>query len=1257
MSESPIYPDESSIDLVQSFQESEKEKAILLSLSHEIASTWNRQELLPVLKEKIKAIGLSSDLSIWVAIGKTGKFRSFMVDPNPRRVNHPDYSWAVDTDHSYPDGFFELVMDSPEPIVFNLPEIINDRRYPDYLKMIYQSGFSQVIGIPLRVGYKSLGAFYVYITESQCFTTHQQVLLKGFTNQLSIAVSNILSREELTIRESEKAALLSLSKVFAAVRNKEELLPLLRAQFKQVGFYTDLAVSLVNEDGVTASSYLVAWNKRRHQHPDYHHQSMTPHIICDGIFDRSLHAKEPVSFDLDQLIRQPQVPSYIRFLYDKGVRHMINAPLRERNETIGLLQLFSDRVTEISPQKIYFLEGMAQQLGTAVSKIRATEAILREEGEISMLLSISCDIATIREKEDLLHVICRRLKGLVNFSHCDIILLDIERDLYFPFLLETAFSDLPDLQLSAAERTGLPIKNTFLERLKFQHLPVVLDLCELVLQGIATVYVQANYDQGIRKMIFVTLQRSGGTFAGLSFYSQTEDNFDENSLRIIRGICSHISISLSNILANDEIIEREREKTLLLNLGNEISACTDRHHFAAILGRNFQMLFGEHQSSVDLLDDTNETHSVWFQYVSSNAQDDLDYSTVLREKYPVNDGFFNQVLNSASPVSIDLNEAIRREEVPAYITVTHALGYRTWVGRVLVSKARLMGTLNIILAEKADMTARQLRMFQGMSDQVSLALANLLATEAVLERENEKEILLNLSNDICACEDKSQYIGILRRNFAELLSIQEFVIVLINDDKKTHSVWLPSVSEDQLENSDYKRILTQKHNIYDGVFNMDPDHPAIMDMDELMQYDSIPDYIRFFYSFGCKELFVGALVVNNEVIGSVNVMRPEKRTLNDSQLRVFQGMCDQMAISISNIRAREEITLTYHKIHEQVQEISLYKVRLEEENEYLHAQIGASYDHDEIIGSSPGLQQVFKLVSQVAASDSTVLLLGETGTGKELVARAIHSSSSRGDRLMIKVNCAALPAGLIESELFGHERGSFTGAIERRIGKFEMANKSSLFLDEIGELLPELQIKLLRVLQEKEIERVGGKGIIKTDVRIIAATNRNLLSEVAAGRFRRDLYYRLNVFPITIPPLRNRPGDIPGLVAHFIKKYSAKTGKKVYNISDSAMRDLIHYHWPGNIRELEHLVERCILMSDGATISQVFLPENKVVSSGLPVFGTQTLEEHEREYILHVLRFTRGRISGPGGAAELMGLIPTTLYSKMRKLDIQKDHL
>jgi formate hydrogenlyase transcriptional activator len=325
---------------------------------------------------------------------------------------------------------------------------------------------------------------------------------------------------------------------------------------------------------------------------------------------------------------------------------------------------------------------------------------------------------------------------------------------------------------------------------------------------------------------------------------------------------------------------------------------------------------------------------------------------------------------------------------------------------------------------------------------------------------------------------------------------------------------------------------------------------------------------------------------------------------------------------------------------------------LRREKLYLEDEIRTEYNFEEIIGESTVLKRILKQVETVAPTDSTVLIQGETGTGKELIARAIHSLSKRGERTFVKMNCAAIPTGLLESELFGHERGAFTGAIAQKVGRFELAHGGTLFLDEVGDVPLELQSKLLRVLQEQEFERLGSNRTIRVDVRLVAATNRDLAQMVTDKQFRSDLYYRLNVFPITAPPLRERPEDIPLLVRYFAQKYARLMNKRIETIPAEAMTALAKYHWPGNIRELENLIERSVILSQGPDL-HVPLAELKAPAAAA-LNGAATLEAAEREHILRVLRETNWVIGGSSGAAARLGMKRTTLQSKITKLGISR---
>jgi transcriptional regulator with GAF, ATPase, and Fis domain len=383
-----------------------------------------------------------------------------------------------------------------------------------------------------------------------------------------------------------------------------------------------------------------------------------------------------------------------------------------------------------------------------------------------------------------------------------------------------------------------------------------------------------------------------------------------------------------------------------------------------------------------------------------------------------------------------------------------------------------------------------------------------------------------------------------------------------------------------------------------------------------------------------------------ETIGR-KIMRLNARRIYDEGNRT-----QLILLAIEDATERE-----YYKRHleeiveERTAEIRKLKDQLEAEREYLQEEIKLEYNHENIVGQSDAINYVFFKVEQIAGTDTNVLILGETGTGKELVARAIHGLSLRKDRALVKMNCAALPSNLIESELFGHEKGSFTGAHSRRLGRFEVADGATLFLDEIGEMPLELQPKLLRVIEDGEFERLGSSGTKKVDVRIIAATNRDLQSDVANGVFREDLWYRLNIFPITMPPLRDRLDDIPLLVDFYIERISRRLGKVVKVVPAGVMDALRQYHWPGNVRELENVLERAVINSSGPKLR--LADELKKTHAYAPG-PEQTLESVERDYIERVLEKTGWKVSGKNSASEILGLERSTLRARMRKLNIRK---
>src|ERR1700738_3214967 len=393
---------------------------------------------------------------------------------------------------------------------------------------------------------------------------------------------------------------------------------------------------------------------------------------------------------------------------------------------------------------------------------------------------------------------------------------------------------------------------------------------------------------------------------------------------------------------------------------------------------------------------------------------------------------------------------------------------------------------------------------------------------------------------------------------------------------------------------------------------------------------------------GVKSACAVPLISHDRVLGVLGVGRLSENAFTEGEAELLARVRKQVAIAVENALAYREI--------------DALKNKLQDEKLYLQEEIRTEYNFEEIIGTSPTVKRALQNVETVAPTDSTVLIFGETGTGKELIARALHNLSGRREHTLVKVNCAAIPTGLLESEMFGHERGAFTGAVEQRKGRFELAHRGTIFLDEVEEIPLELQPKLLRVLQEHEFERLGSGKTIRVDVRVLAATNADLAQMVAEKKFRSDLYYRLNVFPIALPALRERPEDIPLLVHFFAQKFSQQMKKPIKTIPTDTITHLTSYSWPGNIRELQNLIERAVILSRGSVL-EVPLAELKQSGNGSLVNqlrGPISLEAVDREHIMNVWRQRGWVIGGPAGAATRLGLNRTTLNNRMRKLGITR---
>ena len=550
----------------------------------------------------------------------------------------------------------------------------------------------------------------------------------------------------------------------------------------------------------------------------------------------------------------------------------------------------------------------------------------------------------------------------------------------------------------------------------------------------------------------------------------------------------------------------------------------------------------------------------------------------------------------------------------------------------LTTAVRRLGAMGFSSLEKEAYSETDVEFLCQIANQIAATVDNVLHHQDLIHDRDRLRLLLEVTESIASHRDLEELFRDLAHRLPKVVPFDYINAVLHEPALDVMRLWL--------------LVTSIPSTIIPGLEIPVDESPGgwvwktqqALTVNDVAQERRFPKVMALLRENGIQSFCVVPLTTAQRRLGAMGFGSLQPRIYQESELAFMRQVAKQVAVAVDNALAYDNIAQLRDK--------------LAKEKLYLEEEIQTDYNFEEIVGDSQALKRVLKAVQTVAITDSTVLILGETGSGKELVARALHNLSVRRERTFVKLNCAAIPTGLLESELFGHEKGAFTGAIATKIGRFELADSGTLFLDEVGEIPPELQVKLLRVLQEQEFERLGSTRTIRVSVRIVAATNRDLRHMVEEQKFRSDLYYRLNVFPITVPPLRERAEDIPMLVRHFAQKFALRMKKRIETIPSESMRALQNYAWPGNVRELENLVERAVILSSN---SDLFVPIAELKRpSSTPNGSVVTLEDAEREHILKALRDAQWTIGGPAGAAAKLGMKRTTLQSKMQKLGITR---
>ncbi|WP_052732653.1 sigma-54-dependent Fis family transcriptional regulator [Hymenobacter terrenus] len=1271
----------------------EQEKTILLSISESITSARNAVELLSIIREKAQHLipfyntGIlivepdgqyHYDLAVTIPVWDDSEGNQKLYDAGLLRLTHPN---------SYIAYVMQLLEKRKTPVIEDYELRFGQFDHP-FFPVIKEVGAKEGVVALLRSRGKTFGTFWLNALAKNHFQPKQFEIFQALADQVAVAVANILANEEILERERVKAALLGISETLAEARTRRELLQVIFDQIRAVLPFADAGLFEVRPDGA--------------------HRDLTVDNHLDGmptgraISQAGLYGFLPAHPAVDEFLHEPRVRSlawllehypghpHFPYIIDAELREVLGGPLIHNGHRLGMLCLWGREEGTFHARQLPLFKQLLSLLATTMANLLANEEIIRREHEKTSLLEINELIAQVKSTDNLLRLIVTQIKPLFGFH--DFSLFVVSTDGHTHTDLAAVLPEVSPSERNkhvAAVSAAVPhlgsVIEWMMEALAKTGQPVLFDFQDLAVQF--PEYPQLNRDMlemGYRDCLAANLTVRGRAIGMFCINALQKDFFQPAVIPLFQYIAHTISIAMANILANEEIMAREREKAQLLSISSAIATIRDKEDLFKVITDTIRPILGfEHAAHIFSIDPDKETIGIFLRNTTEEIANDSEYRRFAKVRFPIKGSPFEEVLATGGIFLLD--PEVMAERYPTYqgFQLMNRMGLRQSIIAPLRHAGKTIGTFHLFNSQKNYFNSSHFPLLQTIADQIAVAVSNILANEDIMEREREKSLQLAISNSLITYKERDPLCVALASEINEIVPFRYFnVRMQVQNDapyywtslRKQPNRSFVSISEELVE----QRALFESA---DPVLSGLVECTAVCVGDEFVQLTQQSALAHFFaqqYEV-CSQLRL-ALPLSNGSVAAIELLETRAYAFSDKDYGLLQLLIPQISMAFDNLFAFEQI--------------ATLKSQLEREKSYLVEEIKTTYNFEEIIGGSTTLKQVFRQVSQVAAATTTVLILGETGTGKELIARALHNQSPRKERVLIKVNCAALPTNLIESELFGHEKGSFTGAYERRIGKFELANSGTIFLDEIGELPLELQAKLLRVIQEREFERLGGKGPLKTDVRIIAATNRNLQQEVLEGRFRADLYYRLSVFPITLPPLRERQEDIPVLATYFAQKFSQKMGRPFRGIRERALLEMVDYAWPGNIRELENMLEQAVILANGnsldwtrplvsvasrpsalAVVADYKAPENdrerilavlketkgKILGENgaarLLNMRPSQLEGVERDYLLAILAQTRGRIRGVEGAAELLGMHPNTLDARLRKLGIRKEHL
>ncbi len=1233
----------------------------LLKISTAASNIQSRSELLKVIFETIKPVFPFDTAGLFIIDHKNDEHYEILDNIDILGQHDATQVEIINSNllgrFKHKGSGIEYVSRKGGPRLFDLKKDAKKWPHPQ-INIMLDNGLRQLIGIGLKSGSETFGMLCFSSKKEDFYSEKDFSFFKAISEQVALAVSNVLSSEEVLLQKEKVENLLSISNTISTIASGADLIRLILTDLKRFFPFDDAGLFVYDFAAKEERDLVVDYNFNMGFSKTLYDEGLSGWMPISeaSLFttNRGPHVLTP-----DELISKYPHPHF-EYLKEHGFKIMIGGPLKNGGEVIGMLCFWSFNENAYSDDSIATFKSISDQVGIALGNVLANEQLLEEKKKTEDLLAVTESIANITTGPELVKAIFDKLQKIFPFDDAGLFQMDndkkMERDLIVDFGYDTSSEINEELR-----KKGL-----------VGWMPLSQGVNHLSKSGIVTLGTEVyelfdhphfeNQENRIfRQIISGPLRQGENTIGALCFWSKKENAF-QGQESLFKSIIDQISVALSNIIANEQLISEKKKTEDLLAVTESIANITTGPELIRAIFGKLHNVFPFDEIGLFHLDFENNRErdlTVYNQY-DLDKENTTHTTNGLMEWMPIR----QCTTYLSESLIINGQEIYEQLHHPPFEDPKNRI-FKQIIAGPLKEGDKTIGMLCFWSKEENEFDGQE-SLFKSITDQMSVALSNIIANEDIQQREMEKSLqvdIFNALNDSKLWEQKlSGITRVLQRHIPFNLIVFNFF-----ETEEATGERLPFYSLERLGIEEYRlfdlahfsKMTGMGENYLKQAFAATDLEPNIFDYNNLGKKIGKNEFLNAIHKvFGANSVLNYPIDLGNARTIYISLFSKEASAFKEQHLSLLRSAEQSLVLSLERQLAYDEI--------------QLLNERLQSEKKYLQSEMQATYHFGEIIGESAIMQMVFKQINDVASLDTTVLIQGETGTGKELVARAIHENSPRQDALLVKVNCAAIPRETVESELFGHVKGAFTGAIKDRVGKFELADGGTIFLDEIGELSLDLQAKLLRVLQEKEVEQLGSNRLKKIDFRVIAATNRNLSLEVEKGNFRSDLFYRLHIFPMQLPPLRLRENDVILIAEQIAKQVCTKIGTTFKGFSNASKKVLLSYAWPGNVRELQNLIEQTLIQNRGEI--ENLRPGFQAVSDDIPLKADSfedivnadnlkeiTLEdidlrtqELEKAYLYAILNHTKWRVSGRDGAASLLDVKATTLEYRLKKLGISR---